>query len=200
MGDGQKLEVDGPSSFRYVHIHYVIEPERGDADIFHIRKRANAAAAKNARALAAERRLQESMKSKSTSFKSESSEVSVEEEEIEEVEVIKLNDEWEDFEPQVPQSAVETETEKGCLREEIKGILDNFRKFQPNISSSLNQSTSAAILHEDEIQVIHETNDENEIEIIKQPSLVKPDGKNKPPFKTFWKCLVCYEEVSRFAK
>ncbi|KNZ43944.1 hypothetical protein VP01_968g2 [Puccinia sorghi] len=173
VGDGQKLEVDGPSSFR---------------------KRANAAAAKNARALAAERRLQESLKSKSTSITSESSEVSVEEEEIEEVEVIKLNDEWEDFEPQVPQSAVETETEKGCLREEIKGILDNFRKFQPNISSSFNQSTSAATLHEDEIQVIHETNDENEIEIIKQPSLVKPDGKNKPPFKTFWKCLVCYEE------
>ncbi|KAA1129001.1 hypothetical protein PGTUg99_021677 [Puccinia graminis f. sp. tritici] len=175
-GEGQKLEVDGPSSFR---------------------KRANAAAAKNARALAAEKRIQESQKKQSGSN-------STVVEDSEEVEVIRLEDEWEDFEPQVSKSAAETENEKGSLRDEMKDILADFRNFQPAKSSSSSKSTSKVNTpkEDDEIQVFQSkksVSDDEEIVVIQKASTSKVEGKKKDSAssQTFWNCLVCFEQVSK---
>ncbi|KAA1094587.1 hypothetical protein PGT21_025669 [Puccinia graminis f. sp. tritici] len=172
-GEGQKLEVDGPSSFR---------------------KRANAAAAKNARALAAEKRIQESQKKQSGSN-------STVVEDSEEVEVIRLEDEWEDFEPQVSKSAAETENEKGSLRDEMKDILADFRNFQPAKSSSSSKSTSKVNTpkEDDEIQVFQSkksVSDDEEIVVIQKASTSKVEGKKKDSAssQTFWNCLVCFEQ------
>ncbi|KAA1122351.1 hypothetical protein PGTUg99_036930 [Puccinia graminis f. sp. tritici] len=172
-GEGQKLEVDGPSSFR---------------------KRANAAAAKNARALAAEKRIQESQKKQSGSN-------STVVEDSEEVEVIRLEDEWEDFEPQVSKSAAETESEKGNLRDEMKGILADFKNFQPAKSSSSSKSTSKVNTpkEDDEIQVFQSkriVSDDEEIVVIQKASTSKVEGKKKASSssQTFWNCLVCFEQ------
>ncbi|PLW58790.1 hypothetical protein PCANC_00335 [Puccinia coronata f. sp. avenae] len=173
VGDGQKLQVDGPSSFR---------------------KRANAAAAKNARALAAERRIEEFKKKQSESSQKMSGEASTGDEEVE---IITLEDVWEDFEPQVPKSAQDSEDEKGSLRDELKGILDNFKNFQPFDSSSSKQSTSATTIQDDEIQFLQSkksiVHDDDDIEII-QPIISKSKGKMKVSSPSVWKCLVCYTE------
>ncbi|WAR53045.1 hypothetical protein PtB15_2B474 [Puccinia triticina] len=169
VGEGQKLEADGPSSFR---------------------KRANAAAAKNARALAAEKRILEAQKRGSDS--------SAVLEEDEEVEVISLENEWEDFEPQVSKSEAECENERGTLRNEMKGILADFRDFQPTNPSSSSKSTSVKpINQDDEIEVLQSkkpVSDDEEIQIIQKPSSSKSEGKKRASSQIYWKCLICYEQ------
>jgi hypothetical protein len=131
-----------------------------------------------------------------------SGEASTGDEENEEVEIITLEDVWEDFEPQVPKSAQDSEDEKGSLRDELKGILDNFKNFQPFDSSSSKQSTSATTIQDDEIQFLQSkksiVHDDDDIEII-QPIISKSKGKMKVSSPSVWKCLVCYTEVRKLA-
>ncbi|KAH9462583.1 hypothetical protein MJO28_002651 [Puccinia striiformis f. sp. tritici] len=168
VGEGQKLEVDGPSSFR---------------------KRANAAAAKNARALAAEKRIQASKASQASS--KEGSVV----EDDEQVEFISLEDEWEDYEPQVPKSALESENEKGSLRNEMKTILADFKNFQPTQSPISSRNKTPIVDRREKKQIQQSTSDDDEIEIIEGPSSSIAAGKKKASsFQTSWKCLICYED------
>jgi hypothetical protein len=124
-------------------------------------------------------------------------------EDNEDIEVVRLEDEWEDFEPQVLKSAAETESEKGTLRDEMKDILADFRSFQPANSSTSSKSASHAhpSIEDDEIQVLQSkksVSDDDEIVVIQKASTSKAEGKKKAPSssQTFWNCLVCFEQVS----
>ncbi|POW20815.1 hypothetical protein PSHT_03109 [Puccinia striiformis] len=116
-------------------------------------------------------------------------------EDDEQVEFISLEDEWEDYEPQVPKSALESENEKGSLRNEMKTILADFKNFQPTQSPISSRNKTPIVDRREKKQIQQSTSDDDEIEIIEGPSSSIAAGKKKASsFQTSWKCLICYED------
>lgn len=172
QGEGQKLEPAGVSFFR---------------------KRANAAAAKDARALAAEKRMQTMQDSTSKpiqvlppaevdlkSFQSRSSlpgTLGVNNE----IEIIELEDEWQDFDPQDLKSGEALEDEKVALRDEMKHLLTDFRDLQQARSphSTFEPKAGPSVSNE----VIIDDDSEDEIQILSLPiiKLGSQARKAEPP-------------------